>query len=328
MSPQKTLITGSNGQLGTVIANTLISKFGADNVILSDIKEPTEYYKNFEYLDILNKKALKETLEKHNITQVYHLAAILSATGEKMPIKCWEVNVDGYLNVLEACRALDIKKIFFPSSIAVFGNDAQKKKVPQNSALNPSTIYGMSKVSGEQWSAYYSNRYGMDIRSLRYPGVIGYQSLPGGGTTDYAVEIFHEAIAHQEYSCFLNADTALPMIYMDDVVNATMMLMQADVEDITIRTSYNLEGSSFTPQEISEEIKKHIPNFKISYAPDERQAIADSWVDSLDDSAARKDWNWKPKFMLTEMVADMIQNLNELGVQSKKKISSLEKLKS
>jgi len=323
MSSEKTLITGSNGQLGTVIANTLISKFGVDNVILSDIKEPIEYYQNFEYLDILNKKALKETLQKNNITQVYHLAAILSATGEKIPMKCWEVNVTGYLNVLEACREFGINKIFFPSSIAVFGNDAQKKNAPQNSALNPSTIYGMSKSSGEQWSAYYAKRYGMDIRSLRYPGVIGYQSLPGGGTTDYAVEIFHEAIAHETYDCFLSADTALPMIYMEDVVNATMMLMEAKEEDITIRTSYNLEGASFTPAQITDEIKKHIPNFKINYVPDERQAIADSWVDSLDDSAARKDWNWKPKYMLPEMVQDMIQNLNELGVQPKKKVIRL-----
>lgn len=322
MGQEKILITGSNGQLGTVIAQTLIEKYGADHVIVSDIKEPTAHYHHFEYLDILNKKAVAEILARYNVTQVYHLAAMLSATGEKFPVKCWEINVTGYLNVLEECRKLDIKKIFFPSSIAVFGNDAQKKKAPQNSPLNPSTVYGMSKLCGEQWSNYYSNRYGFDIRSVRYPGVVGYQSLPGGGTTDYAVEIFHEAIAHETYDCFLSANTALPMIYMEDAVNATMQLMHAKKENITIRTSYNLEGASFTPAEISAEIKKHIPNFTISYSPDERQAIADSWVGSLDDSPAQKDWNWTPKYKLPEMVEDMITNLRELGVQaSKKKIT-------
>lgn len=325
MSSEKILITGSNGQLGTVIAKRLIEKHGHDNVILSDIKEPAESVHKFEFLDILNKNALSEIFHKHNVTQVYHLAAILSATGEKIPMKCWEVNVTGYLNVLEACRVTGVKKIFFPSSIAVFGNGATKKNAPQNSALNPSTVYGMSKVSGEQWSSYYSNRYNMDIRSLRYPGVIGYQSLPGGGTTDYAVEIFHEAIINGCYTCFLKEDTGLPMIYMDDVVNATMMLMEAPKENITIRTSYNLEGDSFTPAEITKEIQKHIPEFKITYAPDERQQIADSWIDSMDDTAARKDWKWRPKFILPDMVEDMITNLRELGLQPKKKIFNLEK---
>lgn len=325
MSSEKILITGSNGQLGTVIGKRLMEKHGPDNVIMSDIKEPAESLHKFEFLDILNKNALTEIFHKHGVTQVYHLAAILSATGEKIPMKCWEVNVTGYLNVLEACRQTGVKKIFFPSSIAVFGNDAQKKNAPQNSALNPSTVYGMSKVSGEQWSSYYSHRYDMDIRSLRYPGVIGYQSLPGGGTTDYAVEIFHEALIHGSYTCFLKEDTGLPMIYMDDVVNATMMLMEAPKENITIRTSYNLEGDSFTPAEISKEIQKHIPDFVMSYAPDERQQIADSWIDSMDDTAARKDWKWRPKFILPDMVEDMITNLRELGVQPKKKIHNLEK---
>ncbi len=325
MSSEKILITGSNGQLGTVIGKRLMEKHGPDNVIMSDIKEPSESFHKFEFLDILNKNALAEIFVKHGVTQVYHLAAILSATGEKIPMKCWEVNVTGYLNVLEACRQTGVKKIFFPSSIAVFGNDAQKKNAPQNSALNPSTVYGMSKVSGEQWSSYYSNRYDMDIRSLRYPGVIGYQSLPGGGTTDYAVEIFHEALIHGRYTCFLKEDTGLPMIYMDDVVNATMMIMEAPKENITIRTSYNLEGDSFTPAEISKEIQKHLPEFEMSYAPDERQQIADSWIDSMDDTAARKDWKWRPKYILPDMVKDMITNLRELGVQPKKKIHNLEK---
>ena len=325
MTSEKILITGSNGQLGTVIARRLIEKHGHDNVIMSDIKEPSEAIHKFEFLDILNKNALSEVFHKHRITQVYHLAAILSATGEKIPLKCWEVNVTGYLNVLEACRLTGVKKIFFPSSIAVFGNDAQKKNAPQNSVLNPSTVYGMSKVSGEHWSSSYSNRYDMDIRSLRYPGVIGYQSLPGGGTTDYAVEIFHEAIINGRYTCFLSADTGLPMIYMDDVVNATMLIMEAPKENITIRTSYNLEGDSFTPAEITKEIQKHIPEFEITYSPDERQQIADSWVDSMDDSAARKDWKWRPKFILPDMVEDMITNLKELGLEPKKKVYNLEK---
>jgi len=318
MSQERILITGSNGQLGTVIAETLIAKYGADNVIVSDIREPKQSYHHFEFLDVCNIKAVDEVILKHQINQVYHLAAMLSATGEKMPMKCWDVNVTGYLNILEVCRKYNIKKIFFPSSIAVFGSDAQKVKAPQNSALNPSTVYGMSKVTGEQWSSYYCNRYDMDIRSLRYPGVVGYQSLPGGGTTDYAVEIFHEAIKNHYYECFLNAETALPMIYMDDVVNATMQLMEAEKEDITIRTSYNLEGDSFSPAELTTEIQKHIPDFKITYAPDERQKIADSWVDSLDDSPARKDWSWKPKYTLEEMVKDMIKNLREMGIDQKK----------
>jgi len=318
MSQERILITGSNGQLGTVIAENLIAMYGADNVVVSDIKQPTKKYHNFELLDVCNTQAIDEIVLKYQINQVYHLAAMLSATGEKMPMKCWDINVTGYLNVLEVCRKYGIKKIFFPSSIAVFGSDAQKVKAPQNSALNPSTVYGMSKVSGEQWSSYYSRRYDMDIRSLRYPGVIGYQSLPGGGTTDYAVEIFHEALKHESYECFLSAQTALPMIYMEDVVNATMQLMEADKQNITIRTSYNLEGDSFNPAELTKEIQKFIPNFEISYAPDERQKIADSWVNSLDDSSARNDWNWKPKYELAQITEDMILNLREMGIAEKK----------
>ena len=319
MNSEQILITGANGQLGTVLAQRLISMYGSDNVVVTDIKAPNSEYVHFELLDVMNSKAVEEIIQKFKITQVFHLAAILSATGEKIPMKCWQVNVDGYLNILEACRKNNVQKIFYPSTIAVFGSDAQKIKAPQNSALNPSTVYGISKVSGEQWSAYYCNRFGMDIRSVRYPGVIGYQSLPGGGTTDYAVEIFHDALKHQVYDCFLSADTGLPMIYMEDVINATIQIMEAPKEDITIRTSYNLEGASFTPAELSEEIKKHIPEFEITYSPDERQAIADSWVSSLDDSPARNDWNWSPVYTLPKMTKDMIDNLRDMGIGNSKK---------
>ena len=321
MGSERILITGANGQLGTVLTERLIKIHGSDNVIVTDIKTPENNYTNFELLDVLNAVAIEEIIQKHRITTVYHLAAILSATGEKIPMKCWQVNVTGYLNILEACRKHNVQKIFYPSTIAVFGDDAQKVKAPQDSPLNPSTVYGMSKVSGEQWSKYYFNRYGLDIRSIRYPGVIGYQSLPGGGTTDYAVEIFHEALIHGTYTCFLSANTGLPMIYMEDVINATLDIMKADREDISVRSSYNIEGASFTPAEIASEIQKHLPQFKMQYAPDERQAIADSWVSSLDDSKAREDWNWKPTFTLPEMTKDMIQNLRDLGVnESKKKL--------
>jgi nucleoside-diphosphate-sugar epimerase len=319
MNSEQILITGANGQLGTVLAQRLISIYGSDNVIVTDINTPNVDYVHFELLDVMNKKAVDEIIQKYKITQVFHLAAILSATGEKIPMKCWQVNVDGYLNILESCRRFGVKKIFYPSTIAVFGSDAQKIKAPQNSALNPSTVYGISKVSGEQWSAYYFNRYGMDIRSVRYPGVIGYQSLPGGGTTDYAVEIFHEALKHQAYDCFLSSNTCLPMIYMEDVINATIQVMEAPKEQITVRTSYNLEGANFTPAELSKEIKKYIPEFEITYSPDERQAIADSWVNSLDDSPARHDWNWAPVYTLPEMTKDMIDNLRNMGVGNSKK---------
>jgi len=321
MSSERILITGANGQLGTVLADRLINMHGSDNVVVTDIKAPEKDYANFELLDVLNAVAIEEVVQKYRITTVYHLAAILSATGEKIPMKCWQVNVTGYLNILEACRKYNVQKIFYPSTIAVFGDDAQKVKAPQDSPLNPSTVYGMSKVSGEHWSKYYFNRYGLDIRSIRYPGVIGYQSLPGGGTTDYAVEIFHEALIHGTYTCFLSANTGLPMIYMEDVINATLNIMKAPSEKITVRSAYNIEGASFTPAEIANEIKKHIPQFEMQYAPDERQAIADTWVSSLDDSKAREDWNWKPAYTLPEMTKDMIQNLREMGIdESKKKL--------
>jgi len=319
MAIERILITGANGQLGTVLAQRLITMYGSDNVIVTDIKSPELDYVHFELLDVLNVKAVEEIVQKYRITQVYHLAAILSATGEKVPMKCWQVNVNGYLNILEASRKYGVTKIFYPSTIAVFGDDAQKDKAPQDSPLNPSTVYGMSKVSGEKWSQYYYDRYDLDIRSVRYPGVIGYQSLPGGGTTDYAVEIFHDALKKNSYDCFLTADTGLPMIYMDDVINATIQIMEAPKENISLRTSYNLEGDSFTPAELAAEIKKHIPKFEISYNPDARQAIADSWVRSMDDSKARTDWNWTPVYTLSKMTEDMIQNLRDMGVDQSKK---------
>lgn len=319
MSKETILLCGANGQLGTVLSQVLAEKFGYDHVIASDIRAPEEELTRFELIDILNKSALDEIIKKHQVTQVYNLAAILSASGEAKPLLSWEVNVKGYLNILEACRINKVNKVFFPSSIAVFGSDAQKKKVPQHGPLNPETVYGIGKLAGEQWSNYYHMRYGMDIRSVRYPGVIGYESMPGGGTTDYAVEIFHRALASNSYECFLKEDSYLPMIYMRDTIDATLQLMEAPADSLEVRTSYNLSGTSFSPAELAAEITKHLPDFKIKYNPDFRQKIADSWVDSIDDSAARKDWNWKPKFGLKEMVKDMIENLSQMPTNHLKK---------
>ncbi len=319
MGKETILLCGANGQLGTVLSQVLVDKYGKENVIISDIRAPEDSNLRFELLDILNKSALEEIIKKNSVTQVYNLAAILSASGESKPMLSWEVNVKGYLNILEACRINDVSKIFYPSSIAVFGSDAQKQFVPQHGPLNPETVYGIGKLAGEQWSNYYHMKHGMDIRSIRYPGVIGYESMPGGGTTDYAVEIFHEAIEKQHYSCFLKKDTQLPMIYMRDCINATLQIMDAPKEKIKVRTSYNLAGMSFSPEMIAAEIKKHIPAFKMEYNPDFRQQIADSWVDSIDDHFAQQDWAWKPAFDLQAMVTDMIKNLSEIKMSDLKK---------
>lgn len=245
---------------------------------------------------------------RYDVTQIYHLAAILSAVGEKAPLKAWELNMSSLLNVLEVARKFNLK-VFFPSSIAVFGETTPKHLTPQITPMEPSTIYGISKVAGEGWCKYYHDKFGLDIRSVRYPGIIGYQSLPGGGTTDYAVEIFHHAVKGAPYSCFLNTNTRLPMMYMEDAIQASIMVMEAPEENINIRTSYNISGMSFTPKEIALEIKKHIPDFKVSYAPDYRQKIASSWVESIDDSHARSDWNWEPKYNLASLTEDMLTQL-------------------
>jgi len=326
MAKECVLITGANGQLGTVLTSVLVNLYGENQVISTDLKRPEAEISRFELLDILNQSALNEIISKNKVTQVYNLAALLSATGEKKPLLSWDINVKGYLNVLEACRINDVSKIFFPSSIAVFGSDAPKQNCPQNTLLNPETVYGIGKCAGEQWSQYYFRKHGLDIRSIRYPGVIGYESLPGGGTTDYAVEIFHEALEKNAYTCFLKKDAYLPMIYMSDVINGTLKLMDTPKVDIKTRTSYNLSGMSFSPEEIAAEIKNHLPDFTINYEPDFRQKIADSWVYSIDDKEAKAEWNWQPKYNLKEMVEDMLKNLSEINLSNVKKNEILNKI--
>ena len=309
MTEGRILITGASGQIGTELVNALAQIHGGDRVIASDIKEHKFDNAIFVMLDILNEQRIQEIIDDYQVTEIYHLAAILSASGEWNPRKTWNVNLNALLRIFDLCVNSKVNKIFFPSSIAVFGGPTPKKQTPQHSPLVPTTVYGMSKLTGELWSNYYYQRYGLDVRSIRYPGIISYGALPGGGTTDYAVEIFYEAIRTGTYTCFLREDTRLPMIYMEDAIRATLDLMDAPAEHLGIRTSYNLSGMDFTPGELVREIRKHIPEFEVTYAPDHRQAIADSWTESIDDSAARADWNWSPKYSLETMVADMIEHL-------------------
>lgn len=304
------LITGGGGQLGQVLSVALAGANGTENVIVTDLNPVPTWGGEYEMLNVLDKDRLETLVKQYKITQIYHLAAILSATGEKNPKLTWQVNMEGYLNVLEAARTLpQIEKIFFPSSIAVFGAGIDLNMAGQDIPLIPATVYGISKAAGENWSKYYFDRYGVDVRSIRYPGIIGYQSPPGGGTTDYAVEIYHYAVRNEAFSCFLEKDTRLPMIYMEDAIRATLELMSADASDITVRTSYNLNGMDFTPAEIASSIQQLMPDFKITYNPDERQKIAASWPQRIDDQAARKDWHWQPKYDLASMTEDMLKNL-------------------
>ena len=305
----KILITGASGQLGTVLTKKLQEKYGVDLVVATDLHFNEDFNGFFEKLDATDYDALQKIVNKYEITQIYHLAAILSANGEKSPLKTWDINMKTFFNVLEVSRLNNVDKVFFPSSIAVYGDDTPKINTPQNYVLTPSTVYGISKAAGENWSKYYFERYGLDVRSLRYPGVIGHQSLPGGGTTDYAVDIFHKAVKNEEFECFLEATTALPMIYMDDAIRATLELMEAPKKNITVRTSYNLSGMSFSPEQLTKSIQKRYPEFKIFYKPDFRQQIADSWPSSIDDSAARAEWNWKPQYDIDAMTNVMIEEL-------------------
>jgi threonine 3-dehydrogenase len=311
MSTPKILITGANGQIGRVLTEELRSIYGREAVLATDIAKLPTTIEPYEFLDILNQQRLKEIIEDHKITQIYHLAAILSANGEWNPIKTWNINLNGLLSILELAREKGLDKVFFPSTIAVFGATTPRVNTPQDVPLLPSTVYGMSKSTGEVWCQYYHKKYGVDIRSLRYPGIIGWQSLPAGGTTDYAVEIYHAALTTGHYECFLAEDTRLPMMYMNDAIKATVDLMQASSDNLTVRYGYNLASMSFTPAEIAAEIKKHIPGFTISYKPDFRQEIAKSWSESIDDSIARADWNWKPSFDLASMTQDMLDHLRQ-----------------
>jgi len=311
MADTKILITGANGQIGRVLTEELRKIYGTEAILATDITKLPITIEPFEFLDILNGQRLKEIVHDHNITQIYHLAAILSANGEWNPIKTWNINLNGLLSILEIAREREMDKIFFPSTIAVFGNTTPRINTPQDVPLLPTTVYGMSKCTGELWCNYYHQRYGVDVRSLRYPGIIGWQSLPAGGTTDYAVEIFHAALKSGFYECFLAENTRLPMMYMNDAIKATIDLMNVPKENIAIRYSYNLAAMSFTPSEIASEIRKHIPDFTITYKPDFRQGIASSWSESIDDSRARQDWNWKPTFDLASMTSDMLIHLKK-----------------
>lgn len=309
----KILVIGANGQIGSVLTRALRNAYGQDNVIATDVHLPIDgnNYLPFEILDATDATKMSYLIERYRITQIYHLAAILSAKGEINPLKTWDVNMDCLFNVLEAARTHKLKKVFFPSTIAVFGSNTPRIMTPQDTIRTPETVYGMSKVAGENWCSYYHKRYGIDVRSLRYPGIIGYQSMPGGGTTDYAVDIYHKAVQGEHFECFLNDTTRLPMLYMEDAIRATMQLMEAPADKITIRSAYNLSGMSFMPKEIAAEIQKHIPNFTISYKPDFRQQIADTWPESIDDSQARMDWKWAPQYDLAKMTADMITHLKK-----------------
>ncbi len=310
------LITGSNGQIGTVLTETLRSAYGSEQVIASDIRLPIKENGLFEILDVLDKDRMAKLVSNRKITQIYHLAAILSAKGEEKPLFTWNVNMNGLFNVLETARELGVQKLFFPSSIAVFGSKSPKQHTEQWAYLDPETVYGISKVAAENWCQYYYQKYGLDIRSVRYPGIISYQSEPGGGTTDYAVDIFHKAVKGESYSCFLKEDTGLPMMYMPDAVRATLEIMEAPEDAITVRTSYNIAAMSFTPAQLTEAIRKHVPGFIVEYKPDFRQKIAESWAQSVDDQLARTDWNWNEEYDLNKMTADMLHNLKLQYVDS------------
>lgn len=310
----KILVIGACGQLGSELTIALGDLFGNNNVIASDISGPNDAIEafTFERLDIMNASGLAEVVDKHGITQIYHLAAILSAKGEENPKWAWNLNMTGLLNVLELAKEKQIKKVYWPSSIAVFGPTTPVDNTPQHTVMDPNTVYGISKQAGERWCEYYHEKYGVDVRSLRYPGLIGYKSLPGGGTTDYAVDIYHKALAGEHFTCFLNKGTYLPMMYMPDAIKATIDLMQVPADQVKVRSSYNVAAMSFDPQEIAEAIKAQVPGFSIDYAPDFRQAIANSWPNSIDDSDARNDWGWQPEYDLAKMTEDILTNLPKL----------------
>jgi nucleoside-diphosphate-sugar epimerase len=312
---EKIIVIGANGQIGTELVMSLRAKYGQEQVIASDIHQidnPLTSNGPFELVNVLDKDNLRNLFEKHRPTQVYLLAAMLSAVGEQKPKLAWDLNMNGLIQVLDFAIEFKTAKVFWPSSIAVFGPHSPREQTPQFCTMDPNTVYGFSKLAGERWCEYYYVKYGLDVRSIRYPGLIGWRSDPGGGTTDYAVNIFHEALEKGKYESFLSADTALPMMYMDDAIRATISLMEAPAYKLSIRSSYNLGGISFTPAQLSAEIKKHIPEFEISYSDfDPRQAIADSWPKSIDDTYAQKDWDWKPNFDLAGMTADMLTNLKE-----------------
>ncbi|NDB52805.1 MAG: NAD-dependent epimerase/dehydratase family protein [Chitinophagaceae bacterium] len=314
MRNEKILVIGASGQIGVELTLALRKIYGEGQVIATDLREQNPLLAGtgpYVSLDVMNKEMLHVQVIRQNITQIYLLAAILSATGEKNPSLAWNLNMQGLLNVLDIAREEKLHKVFWPSSIAVFGPSSPRQNCPQQTIIEPTTVYGISKYAGEFWCHYYWQRYGVDVRSVRYPGLISYKSEPGGGTTDYAVDIYHQALQKNQYTCFLKEDTYLPMMYMPDAIRATIELMESPQKSVGIRTSYNLSAMSFSPQEVAASIRTHLPDFSISYSPDYRQQIADSWPQSIDDSVARSDWGWKEEFDLTSMTADMLKNLRK-----------------
>lgn len=309
----KILITGALGQIGSELTDALKKEYGEKNIVTSDIKdgEIAQEYLPYEKLNVLDRPRLDEIIKKHDIKIIYHLAAILSAAGEKNPQLCWDINMNGLYNILESSRELGVKQIICPSSIAVFGPKTPRDKTPQETIILPKTMYGLTKASGELLCDYYVEKFGMDIRGIRYPGLISYKAPPGGGTTDYAVEIFYEAIKNKSYNCFLSADTILPMMYMPDAIRGTIQLAQTDFNKLKHHSNFNFAGISFSCEELANEIKKHIPDFKIEYNPDFRQEIANSWPKSIDDLAAKSEWGWKVEYNLEKMVEDMLVNLRK-----------------
>lgn len=306
------LVIGANGQLGTELTAALVNKYGKEHVIASDIQEPSDKSFLFEQLNVLDKDRLQQIIRQYDVKEIYLLAALLSARGEQNPMLAWQVNMDGLLYILELAREGKINKIFWPSSIAVFGATTPKDKTPQETITSPDTMYGITKLAGERLCAYYAKKFGVDVRSLRYPGLIGYKALPGGGTTDFAVEIYHKALDEKAYTCFLSADTHLPLMYMPDAVKATLDLMQVPADQVTVKSSYNVAGFSSSPAEIAAAIRQFIPDFEITYHPDFRQQIADTWPNSIDDQQARNDWHWQQQYDMQAMTQDMLKNLAKL----------------
>jgi len=304
------LIIGSNGQIGTDLLFELKQKYSDKKIITSDIKEPQKKDADFVFLDATDQVAMRKVILEYEIGEVYLMAAILSGNAEKMPNKAWDINMSILFNALELAKEGLIKKIFWPSSIAVFGPHTPRINTPQYTIMDPNTVYGISKLAGERWIEYYKSHYNIDVRSVRYPGVISWKAMPGGGTTDYAVEIFHEALKKGHYTSFLAANTRLPMMYMPDAIEATIKIMEADPQKLSVHSSYNIAGISFTPEEIAKSIKQYIPEFTIDYKPDFRQEIAESWPESIDDRLAFKDWHWHHKYDLDALVSDMLKNLS------------------
>ena len=314
---EKILVIGACGQVGTELVENLQNIYGAANVVASDVRKsdnPVFQNGSFEMLNVLDKAQIAEVFGKYKPTIVYHLAALLSATAEANPKFGWELNMDGTFNIFDACLEYGVKRIFWPSSIAVFGPTTPAVMTPQSTILEPNTVYGITKLTGERYCEYYFNRYNLDVRSIRYPGLIGWKSLPGGGTTDYAVDIFHQALKSKSYTSFLNESTTLPMMHMEDAVRATLEITDAPANQIKLRSSYNISGTSFNPEELAAEIRKHIPDFTLDYSIDHRQKIADSWPDSIDDAQARADWGWQEKYNLENLVVNMLDNLKGLSL--------------